>query len=583
MTLKRVLGASLICAASAGLVHAADDYDKRWYLAPGVNYTFTDGSSSFDRPADENMGGTLALGRALSRHWNLDLRVTGANMGGIPASAFENTEMYTYGVDFLYFPTRNSIAPYFGIGVGAAYHAIAGDSTTNPILDWTLGLQSQIANYGAAIRAELRYRVDFFELTSDETNEYGEFVPSISLVLPLGVDQSYTDRSQQALTNVDTRWHLGIAGLWTLPDSDRDPTNNVEVDPGPGVAISVGRAVSESWNTEFRLFSSRLDLNPSNAGQGGEIDMAGLMVDFQYFFNRNPRFSPYLEMGLGVMRSEIGGRTSTGPAFEAGAGFITRFTENGTGLRMGVRYRAEPTDYNDSTRGVQEFGDVEFHAGLYIPLGQRATVTPPLSTGLDSDLDGVPDDNDACPNSFPGAVVDARGCEIDSDGDGVVDSADRCPNTPRGMQVGPDGCTTDSDQDGVADAVDKCPNTPPGQTVDVDGCPVAEVVVVRFAVDSSVLTADSKAKLDQVARQMVQRSYVVAVLGGHADSTGAAEYNRKLSLRRANAVKAYLVARGVRDANLTVRGFGESQPVADNGTAAGRAMNRRVEVQVINP
>ena len=90
---------------------------------------------------------------------------------------------------------------------------------------------------------------------------------------------------------------------------------------------------------------------------------------------------------------------------------------------------------------------------------------------IDTDKDGVFDGIDACPGTPQGCRVDAKGCPIDSDGDGVCDGLDKCPDTPKGATVDPAGCPMDSDGDGVLDGLDKCPDTPAGATVDSTGCP----------------------------------------------------------------------------------------------------------------
>jgi len=99
-----------------------------------------------------------------------------------------------------------------------------------------------------------------------------------------------------------------------------------------------------------------------------------------------------------------------------------------------------------------------------------ALPTPPLLI-QDADQDGVPDKDDACPNTPPGAKVDVRGCPIDTDHDGVPDGIDQCPDTPAGAMVDAVGCPIDSDHDGVPDGIDKCPDTPAGASVDATGCP----------------------------------------------------------------------------------------------------------------
>jgi len=89
----------------------------------------------------------------------------------------------------------------------------------------------------------------------------------------------------------------------------------------------------------------------------------------------------------------------------------------------------------------------------------------------DTDLDGVKDKKDNCPDTPVGAVVDKFGCPLDGDGDGVYDGLDKCPDTPQGATVDKSGCPTDTDGDGVYDGLDKCPDTPQGATVDNKGCP----------------------------------------------------------------------------------------------------------------
>jgi OOP family OmpA-OmpF porin len=201
---------------------------------------------------------------------------------------------------------------------------------------------------------------------------------------------------------------------------------------------------------------------------------------------------------------------------------------------------------------------------------------------LDSDGDGVVDRLDECPGTPAGAVVDERGCEPDSDGDGVPDSRDRCPGTPAGAKVDENGCELDSDGDGVVDSMDKCPNTPAGTPVDKFGCELAQdykLEGVNFEFDSAILTADSKTTLEAALVIMKRNADDKIEIAGHTDSQGAADYNQGLSERRAQAVADYLIANGANGNNISVKGYGESQPVADNATEAGRAANRRVELR----
>ena len=157
----------------------------------------------------------------------------------------------------------------------------------------------------------------------------------------------------------------------------------------------------------------------------------------------------------------------------------------------------------------------------------------------------------------------------------------------------------DEDGDGVPDSRDKCPGTPKGVQVDVNGCPpvavaavVEEVVVVKeetivirdvhFEFDSARLTAADKTKLDTIATRLKREAPSAQLrVSGHTDSVGKDAYNQKLSEKRAHSVTDYLVSAGVPRSNfVSVVGAGESQPVADNKTADGRALNRRVEIKI---
>ena len=200
----------------------------------------------------------------------------------------------------------------------------------------------------------------------------------------------------------------------------------------------------------------------------------------------------------------------------------------------------------------------------------------------DSDGDGVVDRLDECPGTPTGVRVDARGCEIDSDNDGVPDSRDRCPGTPAGAKVDEHGCELDRDKDGVVHSRDKCPNTPKGAPVDDGGCELAaeyKLEHVNFEFDSAKLTAASLDVLKEAVKIMKRHPDVTVEIAGHTDSQGNDVYNQGLSERRAQAVADFLIGKGANASNITVRGYGESQPVADNGSDAGRAANRRVELR----
>ncbi len=211
----------------------------------------------------------------------------------------------------------------------------------------------------------------------------------------------------------------------------------------------------------------------------------------------------------------------------------------------------------------------------------------------DRDADGVPDNIDECKKTPAGDKVDAKGCTIkDGDGDGVLDDVDQCKDTPAGDKVDEKGCSLpkDGDGDGVTDDKDRCPSTPAGVKVDAEGCQVLfeqakKALIlegVNFATGKAELTPESQAILDGVAESLVAHDEIKVQVGGHTDNTGSAAVNKRLSAARAEAVRQYLISKGVAADRLTAAGFGPSKPIASNKTAAGRAQNRRVELTRVN-
>jgi OmpA-OmpF porin, OOP family len=219
----------------------------------------------------------------------------------------------------------------------------------------------------------------------------------------------------------------------------------------------------------------------------------------------------------------------------------------------------------------------------------------------DRDKDGVPDNKDACPDEQEDTdgFKDEDGCpDPDNDGDGVPDNADECVDVPGTKENR--GCPDpDTDGDGIPDSKDKCKDKPETYNgyQDTDGCPdkapggMIEMTddgirlkeQVQFKTGSATITGAKSFKiLDQVASVLTANKTIFLVeVAGHTDNKGNADLNKKLSKDRAEAVRDYLVKKGVRTEMLQAAGYGQEKPIADNGTKKGQEQNRRVEINIL--
>lgn len=205
----------------------------------------------------------------------------------------------------------------------------------------------------------------------------------------------------------------------------------------------------------------------------------------------------------------------------------------------------------------------------------------------DTDKDGLFDYIDECP--ILAGPVENRGCPWpDTDGDGILDRNDECPNTPGPKENG--GCPyKDSDNDGLLDKDDDCPNTPGPKSN--KGCPVIEKEVIEvlktafdnlgFELGKDIILAGSFASLDELASVLSKKASWKLQISGHTDNVGDDNSNLILSKKRAEAVKNYLISKGINTDRFIIEYFGESKPIADNTTPEGKAKNRRVEMKLV--
>ena len=269
----------------------------------------------------------------------------------------------------------------------------------------------------------------------------------------------------------------------------------------------------------------------------------------------------------------------------------------------------------------------------------QAGITVALGKAKDEDKDGVSDKKDKCPGTPAGVAVDPTGCPLDKDGDGVPDYQDKCPDVKglAALQGCPDrdgdgitdlddkcpdvaglaalqGCP-DGDGDGVTDLSDKCPTTPAGVKVDATGCPLDRdgdgvpdyqdrcpdragpasnkgcpevkeetkkrlkeaTKYINFEFNKAVLLPSSFPTLKDLATVMAEYPDYTLGISGHTDSKGADNYNLRLSDDRAASARTYMLSQAVPADRIVSHGYGETKPIGDNATAAGQALNRRVE------
>jgi OOP family OmpA-OmpF porin len=373
------------------------------------------------------------------------------------------------------------------------------------------------------------------------------------------------------------KWYLNpmIQGVWV--DDDRN------ADDHWGGQIGIGKALSDNWNLELNYAHSTHDGALGNDLKFEDVELNVLRV----FYRDTARATPYLLGGLGWLQKNYELTENTSElAASLGAGILVHLGENASGshttsLRgeFKVRYEMNEGDHSsvDYIAGV----GLQFAWGRPRPAAAPEPAAPPAPA--DSDGDGVLDTQDRCPGTAPNTKVDAFGCELDSDGDGVVDSKDQCPDTRAGRKVNEVGCEVDSDGDGVLDGDDQCPGTAAGVRVDVRGCEIKNEIRlpgVVFATDQADLLPESYPVLNDAIATLKKYPDLRIEVAGHTDSRGSDAHNRKLSQRRADTVARYLKDGGVTN-DLKAVGYGESQPIEDNDTEAGRQQNRRVVLKIL--
>jgi OOP family OmpA-OmpF porin len=316
---------------------------------------------------------------------------------------------------------------------------------------------------------------------------------------------------------VDKRWYVAPFGTFIQPGGDRQSNN------GWGGGMGFGKMLDKHFNVELKGFYQNL-----SGGTYGATDMTGGIAEVQYYIMRE-KLSPYTVFGLGGMNTSHNGDSGAGFIGEAGAGLTYEVSDNFL-LRSDVRYRYNQNFNANLQPGTNEFHDMIVNVGFVIPFGAKPK---PAEVAV------AP-----APAPIPVAV--------------------------------PDCSTKDDDKDGVNNCDDECPTTLPGVKVSIKGC---WIVDVKFDNDKAIIKPEYFGNLDNVAKRIKEHPELKIEIQGHTSKTGGFKHNMLLSERRAGAVKKFLVD-GTHSPSLTTHGYGWTRPIDSNDTEAGRANNRRVQLEV---
>lgn len=366
------------------------------------------------------------------------------------------------------------------------------------------------------------------------------------------------------------------------------------LEDAPLYSLGIGYNFTERLATE--AIFSYVATNTA-AGVEDDVDYVSVRLDFLYHFPLG-NFVPYVAIGGGeaiVSPDQVASDTNFIAGYGAG---IKYFLNNTVALRCDARHLFDINDA-DTQRSKTVINNYVINAGLLLQFGGSEAVV----LSRDADGDKIVDAIDRCPDTPSGVAVDEVGCPVpktpvkiaDSDHDGIADILDLCPDTAAGIVVDAKGCPvlTDLDRDGVIDAQDACPNTPAKTVVDARGCPAQVALVIpsvelpepamtfylEYLPNETEVRNDFAAEMQKMADFIKANSGKRFVIEGHTDSVGSDASNMRLSLLRAEKIRAYLSGKmGIPAALLEARGFGESNPVADNNTQEGRQQNRRVVI-----
>jgi outer membrane protein OmpA-like peptidoglycan-associated protein len=359
------------------------------------------------------------------------------------------------------------------------------------------------------------------------------------------------------------RWEAGVyGGLRFFAEDHELRSGNASKGLSPKDAFTLGLRLAYNLNSRYAIEGEFQGTPTETANGATSMTVLAYRAHLVAQFHRRDKLRLFGLAGLGAISSLVSDKSvvPNDNLVMAHLGVGGKYAIGDSwGLRIDARVESPFTFLSPGYGGP----DFEFLIGPYLTFGhaQRvATVDP------DPDHDGILGDADKCPTRAEDkdAFEDEDGCpDPDNDRDGIADAQDKCPlepETKNGFQ----------DEDG-------CPDQLPAQLKKFTGV----IEGIYFATGQATILPKSFPMLDKAAAVLDEFRDIRLEISGHTDNQGKAAYNQELSQRRAEAVKAYLVKKGIDEGRLVTVGAGMDRPIEDNGTAQGRARNRRTEFKLL--
>lgn len=348
--------------------------------------------------------------------------------------------------------------------------------------------------------------------------------------------------SSMVTSSYDGRWYIAPTVGGYVNDNERN-TNSRQIYYGLGF----GRFLSP--NMSLDVFADRtkrrMDNGPANGGGHSSNSWASTAIGVaaRFYAGDWNAWRPYGLVGVMGSHHQNMNDNGWGPAAELGGG-LSKTVSDSSDIRLEAGYRFEWD--KDTNPNNSSYGDWFVGFSVVSRFGAPAAAPAPVAVAP--------------------APVQPDCSTLDSDNDGVNDCEDKCPATAAGTIVGPDGCP----QKVVIDLR--------GVNFKFDRPKVGETDISKSLAEP---TADSISVLNQAVDTLQRYPQVHVTVAGYTDSKGTDAYNQKLSERRAKIVYDYLTSHGIDASRLEGPiGHGENDPIGDNDTDAGRAQNRRTELQV---